>query len=230
MIYIIRLRSILCVLLGIGVIISIAAINLSVPTIATKATNRTIIIDAGHGGGDPGAIGISGSLEKEINLNISLKLQKLIEQNGGIVLMTRADDNGLGNSKREDMKVRKKLREENSGDIFISIHLNSFPQESCQGAQTFYANNDESKNLAEKIQKNMVKYLDENNTRIAKRLTDVYLLKNVNIPSVIVECGFLSNSREEELLKSEDYQDKIAFSIYAGILEYFGEEKNDAGV
>jgi len=226
MIYIIRLRSILCVLLSVGVIISIAVINLSVPTIATKTTNRTVIIDAGHGGGDPGAIGLTGSLEKEINLSISLKLQKLIEKNGGIVLMTRTDDNGLASSKSEDMAVRKKLREENSGDIFISIHLNSFPLESCEGAQTFYAKGEESKNLAEKIQKNMVKYLDENNTRIAKKLTDVYLLKKVNIPSVIVECGFLSNSREEELLKSEDYQNKIAFSIYAGILEYFGEERS----
>ena len=234
MIYIIRLRCILFVLLIISVISSIAVIKFSIPTIATKATNRTVIIDAGHGGGDPGAIGFTGSLEKDINLNISLKLQKLLEQNGGIVLMTRTDDNSLASSKREDMKVRKMLREENSGDIFISIHLNSFPLQSCQGAQTFYANNDESKNLAEKIQKNMVKYLDENNTRIAKKLTDVYLLKNVNIPSIIVECGFLSNSREEELLKNEDYQYKIAFSIYAGILEYFGEEKveqkNDAGV
>jgi len=226
MIYIIRLRSILCVLLGIGLVISIAVFNLAVPTIATKTTNRTVIIDAGHGGGDPGAIGLTGSLEKEINLSISLKLQKLIEKNGGIVLMTRTDDNGLASSKSEDMAVRKKLREENSGDIFISIHLNSFPLESCEGAQTFYAKGEESKNLAEKIQKNMVKYLDENNTRIAKKLTDVYLLKKVNIPSVIVECGFLSNSREEELLKSEDYQNKIAFSIYAGILEYFGEERS----
>jgi len=226
MIYIIRLRSILCVLLGIGLVISIAVFNLAVPTIATKTTNRTVIIDAGHGGGDPGAIGLTGSLEKEINLSISLKLQKLIEKNGGIVLMTRTDDNGLASSKSEDMAVRKKLREENSGGIFISIHLNSFPLESCEGAQTFYAKGEESKNLAEKIQKNMVKYLDENNTRIAKKLTDVYLLKKVNIPSVIVECGFLSNSREEELLKSEDYQNKIAFSIYAGILEYFGEERS----
>ena len=123
------------------------------------------------------------------------------------------------------MNIRKKLREENSGDIFISIHLNSFPSESCKGAQTFYANNDESKVLAEKIQKNMVKYLDEDNARIAKKLTDVYLLKNVNIPSVIVECGFLSNSKEEKLLSDEGYQSKIAYSVYIGILEYFDELK-----
>lgn len=223
MIYIIRLKSILCIVLVIIAVIGLAAIKKAIPTIATPITNRSIIIDAGHGGGDPGAIGINGSLEKEINLNIALKLQEFIEQNGGVVLMSRTDDNSLANSKREDMKIRKKLREENSSDIFVSIHLNSFPQANCSGAQTFYANNEESKLLAEKVQKNMVKFLDESNTRIAKKLTDVYLLKNVNIPSIIVECGFLSNSLEEKLLLDDEYQSKIAFSIYAGILEYFGE-------
>lgn len=191
------------------------------PTIATPITNRVVIIDAGHGGGDPGAIGGSGVVEKDINLNIALKLQQFIQESGGIALMTRVEDEMLSGNKRDDMKIRKKLREENSGDIFISIHLNSFPQESCKGAQTFYANDEESKLLAEKLQKNMVKYLDEDNSRIAKKLTDVYLLKNVNIPSVIVECGFLSNSKEEKLLSDEEYQSKIAFSIYSGICEYF---------
>ena len=138
--------------------------------------------------------------------------------------MTRTEDEMLAQNKREDMKLRKRLREQNSGDIFISIHLNSFPQESCKGAQTFYANNEESKNLAEKIQKNMVKFLEEDNSRVAKKLVDVYLLKNVNVPSVIVECGFLSNSKEEKLLKDEEYQSRVAFSIFAGICEYFGEE------
>lgn len=222
MIYIIRLRSILCILLVVIAIIGLAAIKQTIPTIATPVTNRCVIIDAGHGGGDPGAIGLNGTLEKEINLSIALKLQEFIEKNGGVVLMSRTSDEGLGNSKREDMKVRKKLREENSGDIFVSIHLNSFPRATCSGAQTFYADNDESKLLAEKVQKNMVKFLDESNTRIAKKLNSVYLLKKVNIPSIIVECGFLSNSLEEKLMSSDEYQSKIAFSIYAGILEYFG--------
>lgn len=221
MIYIIRKRQIVFVLIILMFISAIFTIKQYIPTIATPVTNRAIIIDAGHGGGDPGAIGDNGSLEKDINLSISLKLQQFIEQNGGTVLMTRVEDEMLGGNKRDDMKIRKRLREENSGDVFISIHLNSFPEESCKGAQTFYANNEESKALAEKIQKNMVKFLDESNSRIAKKLTDVYLLKNVNIPSVIVECGFLSNSIEEKLLMDEDYQSKVAFSIYSGILEYF---------
>lgn len=221
MIYIIHKRQIVFVIVILVIISAIFAIKQYIPVIATPVTNRTVIIDAGHGGGDPGAIGINGTLEKDINLNIALKLQKFIEENGGVVLMTRTEDGMLAENKREDMKIRKKLRDENSSDIFVSIHLNSFPSANCSGAQTFYANDDNSKLLAEKIQKNMVKFLDENNPRVAKKLTDVYLLKNVNLPSVIVECGFLSNSNEERLLSDDEYQSKVAFSIYSGINEFF---------
>lgn len=224
MIYIIRKKQIVFGVFVLLIIAMLFTIKEYIPVIATPVTNRVVIIDAGHGGGDPGAVGGSGSFEKDINLNIALKLQQFVEQNGGDVFMTRTEDEMLGESKREDMKIRKRLREENSGDIFVSIHLNSFPKEGCKGAQTFYADNEESKLLAEKIQKNMVKYLDDTNPRIAKKLTDVYLLKNVNIPSVIVECGFLSNSIEEKLLSDEEYQSKVAFSIYLGLIEYFNEE------
>ena len=221
MIYIIHIKRIMFI----GVCLVIGALAYcgvrSMSVISTSTTNRTVIIDAGHGGEDPGAIGDSGSLEKDINLNIALKLQQFIEQSGGVALMSRVDDAEMEGSKRNDMRLRKKLREDNDGDIFVSIHLNSYPSESCKGAQTFYANDEESKLLAEKIQKNMVDILDESNTRIAKKLTDVYLLKNVNIPSVIVECGFLSNSAEEKLLLDETYQSKIAMAIYLGINEYF---------
>lgn len=221
MIYIIHFRRImfigLCLILGSGIYLGVSSIDV----ISTSTTNRTVIIDAGHGGEDPGAIGNSGTLEKDINLSIALKLQRFIEQSGGVVLVTRADDAKMEGSKKNDMQLRKKLRDSENGDIFISIHLNSFPSSSCNGAQTFYANDEQSKKLAEKIQKNMVELLDENNTRIAKKLTDVYLLKKVNIPSVIVECGFLSNSKEEKLLNDETYQSKIAMSIYLGINEYF---------
>ena len=221
MIYIIRKKQIVFTFIFLLLVSIIFAVKQYIPVIATPVTNRTIIIDAGHGGGDPGALGDSGSVEKDINLNIALKLQQFIEQNGGITLMTRVEDEMLGGNKKDDMRIRKKLREENGGDVFVSIHLNSFPQESCKGAQTFYAGNEESKELAEKIQKNMVKYLDDTNPRVAKKLTDVYLLKNVNIPSVIVECGFLSNSIEEKLLMDENYQSKVAFSIYSGLMDYF---------
>lgn len=225
MIYLIRTRTILFALIIFIIILLIYAIKVTIPTIAVPITNRIVIIDAGHGGGDPGAVGERGTKEKEINLNISLKLQQFIEQSGGQVMMTRVDDSGLGTNKREDMKVRKHLRDESNGNIFVSIHLNSFPQESCKGAQVFYGDHEESKKLAEKIQKNMVDILDKDNARVAKRLTDVYLLKDIKIPSVIVECGFLSNSREEKLLQDELYQSKLAMAIYLGINEYFNTDE-----
>lgn len=222
MIYIIHMKRIMFIVLCflVGAFMYCGARSISV--ISTPSTNRTVIIDAGHGGEDPGAIGNSGSLEKNINLNIALKLQQFVEQSGGVVLMSRVDDSEMKGSKKNDMNLRKRLREDNEGDIFVSIHLNSYPSESCKGAQTFYADDEKSKLLAEKIQKNMVDILDESNTRIAKKLTNVYLLKNVNIPSVIVECGFVSNSNEERLLLDENYQNKVAMAIFLGINEYFG--------
>jgi len=221
MIYIIRLKQI--VFLGSIILCAIGVYGVSrvVPTIATPATNKIIIIDAGHGGFDPGAIGESGVNEDEINLAIALKLQKFIEQSGGTVIMTRVENEGVGSTKKEDMQIRRMIRDTSSGNVFISIHLNSFPQSNCKGAQSFYANDENSKLLAEKIQKNMVDLLDPENSRVAKKLTDVYLLKNVTIPSVIIECGFLSNSKEEKLLQDSNYQSKVAMAIYLGLTEYF---------
>lgn len=223
MIYIIPFKRIwfLCGVLICGV--TIYGMSRFIPTIATPTTNQVVVIDAGHGGFDPGAIGVTGSKEDEINLAIALKLQKFIEQNGGIAVMTRVENEGVGDTKKEDMRIRKMIRDSSQGNIFISIHLNSFPQASCKGAQSFYADDENSKILAEKIQKNMVDLLDFENARIAKKLTDVYLLKNITIPSVIIECGFLSNSKEEQLLKDSKYQSKVAMAIYLGITEYFNQ-------
>jgi len=221
MIYIIPLKRL--VLLGVVLlcIVSVYGVSRVVPTVATPATNQIVVIDAGHGGFDPGAIGVTGSQEDEINLAIALKLQKFIEQSGGLTVMTRVENEGVGSTKREDMRIRKMIRDSSQGNVFISIHLNSFPQANCKGAQSFYANDENSKLLAEKIQKNMVDLLDPDNARVAKKLTDVYLLKNITIPSVIIECGFLSNSKEEQLLQDSEYQSKVAMAIYLGITEYF---------
>lgn len=226
MFFVIRLRKILLFLLIIVIIFSCCIMKAFIPTIATPVTNRVIIIDAGHGGFDPGAVGVNGTLEKDINLEIALKLQKLLEQNGCMTILTRTEDNSLGETKRIDMKTRKEIRDDKNADLFISIHLNSFPEGSCSGAQTFYANDEESKKLAETIQKNLKDLGNEENKRVAKLLTDVYLLKNVTSPSVIVECGFLSNSKEEEALKSEEYQSRLSWGIYFGILEYFESKAN----
>lgn len=180
---------------------------------------------------DEGAVGLFGTTEQAINLSISLKLQKLIEQCGAKVILTRSDENGIysidSKSIREkkvsDIKNRVDLGNNSNADIFISIHLNKYPpSEIYRGWQTFYQNkNDESENLAALIQNNINKNIDYENNRTPMKITDVYIMKNVTIPTVIVECGFLSNSEETTLLKDDTYQYKLAWGIFLGIQEYF---------
>ena len=180
---------------------------------------------------DEGAVGLFGTTEQAINLSISLKLQKLIEQCGAKVILTRSDENGIysidSKSIREkkvsDIKNRVDLGNNSNADIFISIHLNKYPpSEIYRGWQTFYQNkNDESENLATLIQNNINKNIDYENNRTPMKITDVYIMKNVTIPTVIVECGFLSNSEETTLLKDDTYQYKLAWGIFLGLQEYF---------
>lgn len=191
-------------------------------------TKKTIVIDAGHGGWDPGKTGTSGENEKDINLKIAHLLQQYLEQGGATVIITRNDDNALAKGKREDMKNRKAITNESEGDLLISIHQNSFPRPSAKGAQVFYHNGSkESQNLAECIQNAIKENADTNNSRLAKANTDYYILKTTNIPAAIVECGFLSNADEEKKLNDEGYQEKIAWSIYVGIIDYFKQQNDD---
>ena len=193
-----------------------------------------VVIDAGHGGRDPGASGTSGVTEEEINLKIALKLRRLIEQGGGTAIMIREDDSGLytdgGNGretrKSEDLKNRHALINSCGADILISIHLNSFPQSQYYGAQTFYLQNDDkSRKLAEQIQDEVIKVLDRGNDRKVKSTDSVYILKNNSMPGALIECGFLSNHEEEHLLDDEHYQEKVAWSIFVGIVKFMEEEK-----
>ncbi|HLR20658.1 MAG TPA: N-acetylmuramoyl-L-alanine amidase CwlD [Tissierellaceae bacterium] len=196
-------------------------------------TNRVIGIDPGHGGVDPGAVGTSGVVEDEINLQIALKLKRLIEQSGGIAIMTREADEGLytdksktlGEKKSEDLKNRNLLIEDADCELFISIHLNSFTDPKYYGAQAFYMEEDEeSLKLGEIVQKELKNTLDKENNRKPASRDDIYLLKNSNIPSLLVEVGFLSNPLEEKILQTEEYQEKIAWSIYTGIMKYLNDE------
>lgn len=189
----------------------------------------TIIIDAGHGGMDGGAVGVGGTLEKDINLKISLKLKELAEKNGLKVIMTRdkdvslhtTDSNKIRTQKRSDLDNRKKVLNENPNYIFVSIHQNQFEQSKYKGAQVFYADNDSSCNLGTIIQKSLIDNLQDGNTRVAKKITnDVYLLKGVQSTAVVVECGFLSNEEEEKLLNTDEYQTKVADAILKGILQF----------
>lgn len=190
--------------------------------------SKVIIIDAGHGGIDGGAVGATGTVEKNINLSISQKLKGYLEEQGYTCIMVRETDEGLysqygtiRNKKNEDLKRRKDLIKDSGCDIFISIHLNKFPESKYYGAQVFYLKGDiESHKLAKAIQDELKSVVNRENTRIEKPSNDYYLFKGNTIPSVIVECGFLSNFEEERLLKDENYQNKIAYAIYVGLTKY----------
>ena len=192
------------------------------PVGTVPVSDKVIVIDAGHGASDGGAVGLSGTSEKEINLEIAMRLKELLEKTGAQVIVTRADDEPLADSKREDMRLRKNIRDTSDADIFVSIHMNKFPESKYSGAQVFYSPDEESKRLGEAIQDSMKTILNPNNNRVAKKAEDsIYILKKSSVPSVIVECGFLSNPEEEQLLKSRDYQEKVAWSVYSGIIDYF---------
>lgn len=194
-----------------------------------------VVLDAGHGDIDGGATGKNGSVEKNINLSVCKKLQSYLEKSGIYTIITRNDDmpivdtNGktVRQIKREDLKYRRDMRDAENADIFVSIHMNKFPDEKYKGAQTFYAKTPpQSKVLGEKIQKNLIEFLDKSNNRMAKQAENsIFILSGSKTPSVIVECGFLSNAEEEKLLLTDDYQAKVAWAIYAGINEYFTEMK-----
>ena len=185
-----------------------------------------IVLDAGHGGWDPGKTGTNGANEKELNLAIVEKLEEYLEQGGAEVIQTRTSDTALGEGKRTDMAERRRIANESGADILVSIHQNAFPSADVKGAQVFYHRGSErGKLLAEAVQENLKSRVDGSNHRQAKENSSYYILKATDIPAVIVECGFLSNREEEKLLNDGAYQEKLAWAIYCGILDYF--EKND---
>lgn len=191
-----------------------------------KVEQPCVVIDAGHGGEDPGKVGINGALEKDINLEIALLVKSYLEQNDIRVVMTREDGESLNdadasNKKVQDMKRRIALIEEAAPILTVSIHQNSYPEEYVHGAQVFYYNgSSQGERLADLIQKQMVKRLDPENKRQIKANDSYYLLKKTGTPIVIVECGFLSNQEEAGKLCTPDYQDRVAWAIHMGILQY----------
>jgi N-acetylmuramoyl-L-alanine amidase len=196
----------------------------------------TIVIDPGHGGRDPGKVGVNNSLEKDINLSIAYKLKNLLELNDIKVIMTREDDTGLYNEtdsskKMADLLNRVELIHNSKADLAISIHQNSFTQEQCRGAQTFYySSSGQGKQLAELIQEQLKETLADGNHRVAKQNNNYYMLKKSKVPLVIVECGYLSNVSEAELLLNEDYQEKVAWGIHLAILQFINEGGLDSGI
>lgn len=212
----------LVILTGIVRSINIGAVE-SV-TASLPVNKKVVIIDAGHGGWDPGKISGENSeiLEKDINLEIAKMLQNYLEQAGATVIMTRTSDEALADEKNADLRARNQVAVDADGDIFISIHQNSYPTEIVRGAQVFYYNkSDEGLKLAENIQSRLIEFADNSNDRIATSNESYYILKQIQIPSVIVECGFLSNNEETGKLTTNDYQERLAWSIYMGILDYY---------
>lgn len=187
-----------------------------------KIVKKTVVIDPGHGGGDPGKVGVNGAKEKEINLQIAKNLKMLLEERGFSVVMTREKDEMLEGDKKEDMKKRVEIINETKPDIAVSIHQNSFTDEAVHGAQTFYySGSEEGKQYAQVIQNALLK-VDESNHREAKANDNYYLLLRTEVPTVIVECGFLSNKEEAQKLSNNQYQEEISKVIVDGIESCFG--------
>lgn len=234
-----RYRHIGLLLLFCGAFFGIKMMAKDVPVSASleqeKTKKQVIVLDPGHGGADPGKVGVSGVLEKDINLSVAKKVKERLERAGYTVIMTRETDDGLyspeaRNRKREDMEARVKIIAENQPALVLSIHQNSFSEESCKGAQVFYYKGaEESKMLAESVQRAFPELLQDGNKRQAKADTTYYLLRKTACPIVIAECGFLSNTEEEALLTTELYQEKIAEALYLGLTRYL-EEKQDSQV
>jgi len=190
-----------------------------------------VLIDAGHGGKDPGKVGINDALEKDINLGIAKRLKNLLEQNEIAVVMTREEDKDLASEqatsrKNEDLRARANLITETAPVVMVSIHQNSFPEAEVDGAQVFYySGSEEGKRLGTMVQERLKSEISDGNHRVAKANKEYYLLKKSSCPAVIVECGFLSNPTEAALLATEEYQEKIAFAIHLGIMEYINTVK-----
>lgn len=207
----------------------------SVDVDADNVSGRSvkIIIDAGHGAEDGGAVSASGLLEKDINLDIALTLEKLFLSGGFEVEMIRRTDAAIYDSgcdtlrskKISDIHNRSEICNSDENNIYISIHQNKFDEIKYKGTQVFYSVNDPgSIRLAESIRYSVVSLLQNDNERELKPATSsIYILDKAQVPAVLVECGFLSNPREEKLLSTDEYKNNMAYSIYLGFLEYYNQ-------
>jgi len=225
--------------------IALYCLNLGGDVTATPASSisslGTVIVDAGHGGEDPGKVSaFSGAKEKDINLAIAKFLAEELKSAGYQVIMTREEDKlvykegttDITEKRRQDLTRRKDIMDNSGADIVVSIHMNDFSQSKYYGAQVFYPpNSEESKSLAECVQKALREDVDPTNKREALvKTTPILILRNLKTPTIVVECGFLSNEKEEENLRTESYQKKLAKAIKKGIDNYYklAEDSNNA--
>lgn len=240
--YVIKKNTILFILtMVIGVVIILSVSNSRLVTNFTeRGQEQTLVIDAGHGGFDGGAVGISGTSEQDINLSIAQKTESLAGFFGIPTVMTRSDNQSLdynaGSTIRQnkvaDIKAREAIVNSIKNPVLISIHLNKFEDSQYSGAQVFYSRNHEnSAVLAKLLQTNLRNGLNSENDRKEKAASNaIYLMKKLDCPAVIVECGFLSNLQEEKLLGQDDYHKRIAVCIVNGFLSYEQEENQKENV
>lgn len=212
---------------------NVGRVGETVLTSATPVSNKVVVLDAGHGKPDEGAEGENGITEEKTNLDIVLKVQRLLEESGATVILTRSDENAiydldkssLREMKVSDIKNRVKIGNESSADICVSVHLNKGDSSEYSGWQTFYKKGDEcGKRLAVDIQEELKGAIQVENKRTAHEISNIYLVDHVEIPVTIVECGFLSNPQEASKLLTDEYQNKVAWGIFSGIQLYFNEE------
>ena len=229
-VYVICSVTLICVFLFGGLVYTAFDDPQSVPaSVGDSREEPVIVIDAGHGGEDGGA-SANGLLEKDINLSIALKLRDMLKLSGYKVVMTREEDVSIYDDtasttrekKNSDLKNRVSIINGSKNNILVSIHQNKFEQEKYSGTQMFYSANDpQSERLAEEMRKAVTGLLQPENKRELKEAGEnIYILRQAEVPAVIVECGFLSNNAEAELLGTDVYQQKMAFSICCGMINY----------
>ena len=230
------LSAILVLILGSVSFGSVAVSKMmTVNASSSQTINTTVIIDAGHGGPDGGTSADDGTLEKNINLQIALKLENILKSMGINTVMTRTEDisihdesaNTIRKKKISDLKNRLSIINNTDDSVFVSVHQNHFSESIYYGTQIFYSkNNPESSVLANSIRQSVISVLQKDNTREIKQSgTDIFLLHHAETPAVMVECGFLSNAEETAKLKDENYQRKLAFMIAIGICDYLRTTK-----
>ncbi len=227
MFVVVKKKMVIAILLLLIFLFGISAVFKNQGTYVNSSESNIVVIDAGHGGFDGGCVGVDDVLEKDLNLKVAKKLEKIFKDNGYKVVMTRSDDVSLStdeskkirNQKNEDLKKRAEIANNSNAAIFISIHMNEFTSPDISGAQVFYSKNDEKGKLYSENVMQYLKKVDAKNKRVAKEIPNKNLLfSKLAIPGILVECGFLSNPNECKKLQEELYQTDIANAIYNGIV------------
>ncbi len=223
-----RFYGIICITITILTVFNLVGAVSKIDEHTIKIQSKgTIVIDAGHGGEDGGAVGVDGISEKDINLAISLALKEEFENGGYQIIMTREVDTALGDTslgsvsarKKSDMYEREELFDNSEADLVISIHQNHFTEERYSGSQVFYKN-ENSKDIAEAVQYSIINDLQPNNNRVIKSIDSNYLLNNTETPMIIIECGFISNYEECKTLQDENYQKELSNVIFKAVDSY----------